>query len=188
MIIDADMCIKLGGSTRYRFLYDLLPLIGREIYIHSHAYGEVMVPQSAVEQLRALISESKVSIVSEETLEPAAYAVYKGTYKLLADVMISPSKPDKNKGEVCSLAYAKATGIPVFATDEMNLQPIVDRLLNTGIDDIHCLRITDIVHKAYTGELDLPRKYCKALWVIAGKSKEIFDKDIWPLQTYAKYS
>lgn len=95
--------------------------------------------------------------------------------------MIDPARPNKNKGEVSSLAYAKTAGIPVFATDEMNLQPIIDKKLNTGIDDIHCLRISDIIDMAHSGELNLPRKVCKALWVIAGKNKEVFDRDIWPL-------
>lgn len=25
MIVDADICVKLGGSEKYRFLYDVLP-------------------------------------------------------------------------------------------------------------------------------------------------------------------
>ena len=36
----------------------------------------------------------------------------------LAKVMIDPRRPNKSKGEVCSLAYARQPGIPVFATDE----------------------------------------------------------------------
>lgn len=136
MIIDADLCIKLGGSDKYRYLYDILPLVAKTIYMHTHAYGEVM---------------------------------------------IDPNRPNKNKGETCSLAYAKAKSIPVFATDEMNLQPIIDSQLNVGIDDITCIRIVDIIEKAHSGEIDIPRKVCKALWLVAGKKKEIFDSDIWPV-------
>ena len=103
------------------------------------------------------------------------------SYKNLEKVMINPKRPNKNKGEACSLAYAKATGIPVFATDEMDLQPIIDKQLNTGIDDITCLRIVDIIKKAKSGEIDVARKVCKALWVISGKSKDIFDNELWPV-------
>ena len=103
-------------------------------------------------------------------------------YRNLERVMIDPHKPNKNKGEGCSLAYAKAKSIPVFATDEMNLQPIIDSQLNTGMDDITCIRITDIIEKAHCGEIDIPRKICKALWLVAGKKKETFDKDIWPIE------
>lgn len=106
---------------------------------------------------------------------------FDAAYRSLEGVMIDPNRPNKNKGEVCSLAYAKATGIPVFATDEMNLQPIIDSKLNTGMNDITCLRIVDIIEKAHIGEIDVPRKLCKALWIIAGKKKELFDSSIWPL-------
>ena len=109
-------------------------------------------------------------------------AVYDAAYKNLAKVMINPNKPNKNKGEACSLAYAKATGIPVFATDEKDLQPIIDKQLNTGIDDITCIRIVDIIIKARDGEVDVPRKVAKALWIIAGKNKDIFDTEIWPVK------
>lgn len=182
MIIDADLCIKLGGHEKYSFLYDVLPLISDKIYMHTHAYGEVLMPSSAVRQLGRLIEDDKVVLVNESKLNGMERAVYDATYKNLEKVMINPKKPNKNKGEVCSLAYAKATGIPVFATDEMNLQPIIDTQLNTGIDDITCIRIVDIIIKARDGEVDVPRKVAKALWLIAGKKKEIFDSEIWPVK------
>ena len=129
IIIDADICIKLGGSDKYRFLYDILPLISNEIYMHTHAHGEVMMPSSAVSQLKDLISEGKVVLVNES-----------------------------------------------------ELQPIIDTQLNTGIDDISCIRIVDIVMKAKNGEIVVPRKVAKALWVVARKSKERFDSEIWPVE------
>ena len=104
------------------------------------------------------------------------------TYRKLERVMIDPHKPNKNKGETCSLAYAKATGIPYFATDEMNLQPIIDSQLNTGIDDIKCMRIVNIIQTAHDGQISISRKVCKALWIVAGKKKDIFDKEIWPVE------
>lgn len=70
MIIDADLCIKLGGSSKYRYLYDILPLVSEKIYIHTHAYGEVMMPSSAVEQLKSLIEEGRVELVNENELVP----------------------------------------------------------------------------------------------------------------------
>lgn len=140
MIVDADLCIKLGGSSKYKYLYDILPLVSKNIYKHTQAHSEVMMPVASVSQLRALVSEGKV------------------------------------------LAYAKAVGIPVFATDEMNLQPIINTQLNAGIDDITCLRIVDIIKMAKEGEVNISRKVAKALWLVAGKKKETFDTDIWPIQ------
>ena len=181
IIVDADLCIKLGGNSKYHFLQDVLPLVSNQIYMHTHAYGEVMMPPSAVSQLKELISEGKIVLVNESNLGNADRAVYDAAYKNLERVMIDPKRPNKNKGEVCSLAYAKATGIPVFATDEMNLQPIIDTQLNTGIDDITCLRIIDIINKAKNGEIAVPRKVCKAIWLISGKPKETFDNELWPI-------
>lgn len=181
MVIDADLCIKLGGSDKYRYLYDVLPLVSKTIYMHTHAYGEVMVPSSAVNQLRDLISDGKVELVNESALNSLERVIFHAAYCKLERVMIDPRRPNKNKGEVCSLAYAKAKGIPVFATDEMNLQPIIDSQLNIGMDDLTCIRIVDIIEKAHNGEIDIPRKICKALWTVSGKKKEIFDTHVWPI-------
>ncbi|MBO4653250.1 MAG: hypothetical protein J5649_08055, partial [Lachnospiraceae bacterium] len=32
-------------------------------------------------------------------------------------------------------------------------------------------------------ELELPRKVCKALWLVSGKKKELFDEEIWPTES-----
>lgn len=139
------------------------------------------MPSSAVSQLRELILDGKVKLVDESTLNGQERVIFDAAYRKLERVMIDLSRPNKNKGEVCSLAYAKAKGIPVFATDEMNLQPIIDSQLNIGMDDITCISIADIVEKARNSEIDIPRKICKALWVVADKKKEFFDSKIWPI-------
>ena len=41
IIVDADLCIKLGCSEKYRFLFEVLPLISEKIYMHEHAFKEV---------------------------------------------------------------------------------------------------------------------------------------------------
>ena len=55
IIVDADFCLKLGGSEKYRFLFEVLPLIAGEIYMHRHAFEEVRYPASATKQLSDLI-------------------------------------------------------------------------------------------------------------------------------------
>lgn len=181
VIIDADLCIKLGYSSKYKFLYDILPLVADKIYMHTHAHSEVMMPPSAVSQMKLLVNEGKVILVNESELGSLVRATYDAAYNNLAKVMIDPTRPNKNKGEICSLAYAKATGIPVFATDEKNLQPIIDKRLNTGIDNITCIGIAGIILKAREGDIEMPRKVAKALWSVAGKKREIFDNEIWPV-------
>ncbi len=48
IIVDADLCIKLGGSNKYQYLYEILPLVAEHIYMHTYAHREVMMPPSAV--------------------------------------------------------------------------------------------------------------------------------------------
>ena len=62
------------------------------------------MPSSAIQQLNELIAEGKVVLVNECNLKMADKAVYAATYENLAKVMIDPRRPNKNKGEVCSLA------------------------------------------------------------------------------------
>lgn len=38
MIVDADLCVKLGGSEKYRYLYNILPLVAEKIYMHTYAH------------------------------------------------------------------------------------------------------------------------------------------------------
>ena len=97
--------------------------------------------------------------------------------------MMNPNRPRKNQGEICSLAIAKTKSIPYFATDEKKLQPIIDKALNTGMNDIICVRIEDVVQKIKSGELSaFKRKEAKVLWRLAGKRTDIFDRNIWPVQ------
>ena len=77
---------------------------------------------------------------------------------------------------------AKTKSIPYFVTDEKNLQPIIDRILNTGMSDIVCIRIEDVIQRIRSGEVKgFKRKEAKALWRMSGKETGIFDKNIWPV-------
>ncbi len=77
---------------------------------------------------------------------------------------------------------AKTKSIPYFATDEMELQPIIDKILNTGMNDIICLRIEDVIQRIRLGEISgFKRKEAKVLWRLAGKRTDVFDKDIWAI-------
>lgn len=124
-------------------------------------------------------------VLDENSLNSLEKIVYRGAYQSLAQVMINPQKPKKNRGETCSLAMAKTKSIPYFATDEMDLQPIIDRILNTGIgSDIYCIRIKDIILRMKSGELEgFKRKEAKVLWRLSGKNSDIFDSEIWVADT-----
>ena len=182
IIIDADFCIKVGASVKYRYLEKLLPLLASKVYLHKIVFDEILTPSSAVEQVNTLINQGLVKIIDVDDLNSLDRNIYQSTYASLATVMINPNNPGKNQGEVRSLAMAKTKSIPYFVTDERNLQPIIDKILNTGINDITCIRINDIIMQIKLGEITgFSRKEAKVLWVIAGKKKAIFDEVIWPI-------
>ncbi len=133
MIVDADICIKIGLSEKYLFVEKLFPCIAEKIYIHKVVFDEIKVPACAKQQLEHLIELGIVEMVSESNLSDVEQVLYHAIYDNLADVMVNKSKPNKNKGEISSLAMAKITNIPIFATDEKDLQPIINEKLNTGI-------------------------------------------------------
>ncbi|KLU60496.1 hypothetical protein CEB3_c33470 [Peptococcaceae bacterium CEB3] len=62
---------------------------------------------------------------------------------------------------------------------DADLQPIIDSLLNTGINYIRCLRIVDMINMAKCGQINIPRKRAKAIWTISGKSRDDFDRTVW---------
>lgn len=181
IIVDADLCLKLGSSRKYPYLETLLPLLADTVYIHEVVNGEIKTNRS---QIDSLIASGKVRILSEGDLSPHELSGYRATYSKLGRVMLNKNNPNKNRGEVCSLAIAKAKGIHYFASDEkkVNLQDIIDQLLNTGMDDIKCVRIQDIIGLIKAGNIPgLTRKDAKLIWIISKKNKDIFDNTIWPL-------
>ena len=181
IIVDADFCIKVGASAKYRYLERVLPALADKVYIHKTAYDEVIIPASAKEQLDSLKTQGVLEVLDENGLNPFEKSLYQDTYNSLADVMISPNNPRKNRGETCSLAMAKTRSIPYFVTDERNLQPIIDWKLNTGMNDIMCVRIEDVIKRIKSGELEgFSRSEAKIMWRLSGKDTSIFDSRIWP--------
>ena len=102
IILDADICLKLGGSGKYQVLYELVPLLARNVYIHKTTFEEILSPKAQITQL---IAEGKVHIVSEADLDKDDRKVYDMTYDKLYGVMKDPTRSRKNVGEVCALAY-----------------------------------------------------------------------------------
>lgn len=179
VIVDADLCIKLGLFENLNYLERLLPLLADDVYIHEAVYDEIRTNKA---QINRLISSGKLKILYEKDLSSNERLLYKSIYQSLSCVMMNKHEPNKNRGEVSSLAMAKIKAICYFATDETNLQPIIDARLNTGIDDIHCIRIIDIIMLIKDGTLSLfNRRDAKIIWRMSGKNKNDFDQRIWPL-------
>jgi len=120
IIVDADLCNKLGDSAKYPYLRIVFPLLADMVYIHRIVYDEIMMSAQVKEQIHSLISEGLMRIVDESDLDTAESMVYTSTWELLAKRMMNPDKPRKNRGEVASLSFAKTRSIPIFATTDRN--------------------------------------------------------------------
>lgn len=118
IIVDADICIKIGGSPKYRYLEILLPSIAEKVFMHKVVYDEIIMPACDKEQVNVLIEKYILELIDEEHLSDIERSIYDATYASLASVMINPNKPKKNIGEVSSLAMAKTKSIKYFGTDE----------------------------------------------------------------------
>lgn len=150
IILDADIYIKLNGFERVQnTLYRVVSQITEKAYIHQYVNEEEILTKR--DQLQKLISEGIVEVLNPDIVlaEAATKSVYTETkqtlFKELLGEEVPKNKRGKHFGEVHSLAIAKALSIPVFMSDEGNLQPIVNRLLNTGIDDITVFRLKNIL-------------------------------------------
>lgn len=109
--------------------------------------------------------------------------IYEDTKNILKKFMIGTEERGKNWGEVLSISMAKTLNIPYFASDEGNIQPIIDKHLNVGTEyDIEVVRVEHIVKWIKKNrDCNIGRKTAKALWRSSGKENEIFDKYIWRL-------
>lgn len=112
IIVDADFCIKVGASPKYRYLEKVLAELAEKVYIHKIVYDEIIIPACAKEQINTLLEQRIVEIIDERCLNPSEKIIYQGVYQSLANVMINPKSPRKNRGETCSLAMAKTKSIP----------------------------------------------------------------------------
>jgi len=150
IILDADICIKLGGLERVPdTLYRVVSPITEKSYIHQYVNEEEVLTKR--NQLERLISENIVEVLNPDVvlIEGTMKNIYAETKRKLFKDLVGEEEPrvkrGKNFGEVHSLAISKALSIPVFMSDEGNLQPIVNRLLNTGLDDITVFRLRNII-------------------------------------------
>lgn len=150
IILDADICTKLGGFERVPdALYKVVTLITHKAYIHHYVLDEEVLTKRV--QIERLISENIVEVLNPDVIltDILTQSIYCETKTKLFKELVGESEPKSKKGdhfgEVYSLAIAKALSIPVFMSDEGNLQPIVNRLLNTGINDISVFRLKNII-------------------------------------------
>ena len=185
LIIDADMCIKIGWIQNIPLIELIITAITDKAYIHRYVYeDEILTPKNAKMQIDNLIDLGIIEVLDEDSLEPLDRKVFEDTKNILKWAMIGTKERGKNWGEVLSLSMAKVLAIPYFMSDERELQGIIDRYLSTGSnDDIKVIRIKDLIAWIKDNpECGLNRKLAKVLWVGTGKNKKEFDDFIWKTQ------
>lgn len=64
MIIDADLCIKLGSSDKYHFLLEVLPVVAKKIYMHSHAFGEAIIKTMSIQCLYGWVTGIRSAFIN----------------------------------------------------------------------------------------------------------------------------
>jgi hypothetical protein len=177
IIIDSDICMKLGNFTRVPdALYNIIQGITNSAYVHEYVYKEEMIIK--IEQLERLIEEGFVRIINPKVdfSLPLQETMYTESLEILFDEIVGiklPSYPrGEHYGEVYSLAAAKALGIPIFMSDESSLNQVIKRVLNTGIDDISVARLKDII--LWIHDNGFSRSDAKAIY-IGNSSKEYME-------------
>ena len=55
VIVDADLCIKIGTSPKYLYLEKLMLALAKKVFIHKTVYNEIITPRCAKEQVDRLI-------------------------------------------------------------------------------------------------------------------------------------
>ncbi|MCI1693313.1 hypothetical protein [Aneurinibacillus aneurinilyticus] len=192
VILDADICFKLGRYSKVQVLQQVIPHIANEVYIHEYVYAEeIKKRENGKDQLEQLIALKQLTVLYEQDLSTYQKHIYDGIVSLLCQVMkgTPPYKDKKHLGEIFSLAMAKTLQIPIFMTDERDLQPIIDSKLNSGMsDDISVFRLRSLIFwiKEHP-ECGISRKEAKFIWCGAYSKDDLdyykaeFDNKIWPL-------
>jgi hypothetical protein len=159
-------------------------LIGK-LFVHEDVYkNEILFPASVKGELDKLIGLDRAQVISRQNVADEGNSnlmVYDETVSLLESVIEETMPGKKNWGEIVSIAYARAMGIPIFLSDESALQGILDENVNSGNDDpkdIHIIRIAEFISWMKKAELD--RKLALVVWVASGKPKDYFQKELWP--------
>ena len=190
--MDSDICFKFGRYAKIKVLNQILPHISNEVYIHEYVLQtELKTKENGRVQLEQLIALHQLTVLREQDLSKDQKRMYDGNISLLCQVMKGvPTYTDrKHFGEICFLAMAKTLQIPIFMTDEMNLQPIIDSKLNSGIsDNINVFRLLDLMFwiKEHP-ECGINRKEAKFIWCGSYDKKYLsyykgkFENEIWPL-------
>lgn len=192
IILDADICLKLGGYDGIQVLEKIIPLVSKKAYIHKYVYNEeLLIPAKVKKQLKKLIEKEQLVKIDEDDLEAVERMMYESNVQILCKAMKGTEQlvDSEHKGEIISLAMAKVLDIPIFMSDEKDLQPIIDLKLNTGIGSkINVFRLQHVITWIKNNpNCEVTRKDARKIWCGAYDKKKIdfykdrFNQELWPL-------
>ena len=80
IILDTDICIKIGGYVKVKFLEIIIPNICNKAYIHEYVYkDELLTPKNARNQIDNLVKDKIIEILREDDLEKLDKSIYDAT-------------------------------------------------------------------------------------------------------------
>lgn len=191
VILDADICLKLGRYDGIQVLEKVIPLVSKKAYIHKYIYNEeILVPAKVKKQLDRLIEKGQLVKIDEDDLDVVGKMIYNSNVQILCKAMKGTEElvNSEHKGEIVSLAMAKVLDIPIFMSDEKDLQPIIDMKLNTGIGSkIHVFRLQHLIEWMKDNpHCEVSRKDARKIWCGAydrnkiDSYKDKFNQELWP--------
>lgn len=154
---------------------------------------EELVSSDCFSEIQCLVDEGCIKTLSaKKDLTIDERQNYLASCALLADALgcVLTEIRCEHKGEIVSIAIAKALGIHIFLSNERVLQREIDECINTGLDDIRVFRMWDIIIwiKENPG-CGLSRKDAKNIWLLSCYKNQIeryrteFDS-FWPAENY----
>lgn len=193
-IMDTDFAFKLEKVKQFNAIETYIPQLVNTLYIHRYVYeNEILVPLRTKEQINKLIDQKRAVIVEAETLkleDPLLAKIYQQTIYHLETVEEETKQYGKNWGEIVSIAYARAKGIPFIFSDESKLQELLDNEVNSEKeDDLLVIRLRDFI--LAMKEKGLKRKEAYIIWCAAHQenkgqlewAKKIFKEELWAIKS-----
>ena len=87
VILDTDICIKIGNYEKVKFLEMLIPKIVEKAYMHKYVYeNELLTPKNAKVQIDNLIKCGTIEILDEDKLDKLEKLIYDQTKNILKNI------------------------------------------------------------------------------------------------------
>ena len=204
--IDTDIIYKLGEYSNEDLLSKVLLSLDLNLYIHEYIMSEELIlKNNSKNQLEAMFSNNKISVMRLTDLNESELVEYKSTEELLAKEMnVNLSKVrDRNAGEVKSMALAYTKNFSYFISDDRGARVAAKKhLQNLDGSSLNTINMKDIIcHiRNKSDKLNITRKIAKQLYLfsvnpkiaqdlnlkkkltaIHAYLKKNFDENLWPI-------